>query len=248
MGLIPIGISEGVNLSKETGIVDDKMYIVMEISPSEEEVLQGIITGKVIQPAKSSFLQFLPSMKKYNSEDTKDYMTLLGEFQRFGNMLERYAILVTSEELVENKLKTDKAFLLMGIPVDKILASLPSLTKDDFIKRAFHAQFQIFTDFLTSVDGLEKFKFRHKYWRGSKKKTFSGIPRESGMPFVEPMSIALEDSAIKWSVDELETGKNNTTEVEADAPDNSAAQTAAAMFSTEESVPEGLSNPAPSIM
>lgn len=249
MKLIKIGITEGVCLSKETRLDEDgKMYIVMEVTQSEEEVLAGIMSGVVVEPAKSSFLQFLPNMKKYNTELPKDYMTLLGEFQRFGNMLEMYAVAVTSAEVVGDSLKTDKAFLAMGIPPESIIASLPSLTKDDFIKRAFHAHFTLFADFLQGVEGLDKIKFRHKFWRGSKKKTFSNIPGEKGMPFFEPMSVPLESSVIKWTTSEIEAGKNDDTEVAADAPDTSAAEAANIMFSTEEAVPEGLSSSTTSIM
>ena len=215
--LISIGISEGVTLSKESGIDEEgRMRIVMDINPSAEELVQAMLEGKTIEVAKSSFVQFLPNMEIYGGKGPKSHTDLVAEFMKFRDMLLDYGELVSSKETANTAFGGLRAFIAIGVAPEAVASVLPQFTQETFLSKVYASQFKLFTDFLATIPNLEEIKFRHKFWRGSKKKTFSAIPSRGGVPYVELATVPIAKSSISWSVWELENGKNDATEVAAD--------------------------------
>ena len=243
MGLLSIGIYEDVVLSTETGVVEDKMLITLEIKPSDEDVVKAMAEGRILEAAKSNMMQFYPNMDRFGDKGKKDYTELLGDFMKFKGMFEDYCRLLTTEEEVIAKVGGVQAFIKMGVPPEGIADAFKRLTDETFAKRVWLIQFELFADFLKTVDNLGDIKLRHKFWRSSKAKAFAAIPSPGGKVFVESMDVPVEDSKITWSTWELEKGKNDATEVAADKPDASNAEAAADMFDmggSEEEVPAGF--------
>ena len=242
MAFIKIGISENVSLSKETGIVEDSMRIVLEINPTSEDLVQAMMEGRVLEAAKTSFIQFLPNMDLYGGKGKKSSPELVGEYMKFQSMLLDYGKIVASEEEAKIAYGGLKPFLALGISQEAVANVLANFNDDAFLKKVYYSLFELFSNFLQTIPDLEAKKMRHKFWRGSKKKTYAAIPGPMGKVFVEPMSVPLEESKIAWSVWEIESGKNDDTEMAADKPADVA--NAEEMFD----MSGGMANPQPDLL
>jgi len=229
MAFIKIGISENVSLSKETGIVEDSMRIVLEINPTSEDLVQAMMEGRVLEAAKTSFIQFLPNMDLYGGKGKKSSPELVGEYMKFQSMLLDYGKIVASEEEAKIAYGGLKPFLALGISQEAVANVLANFNDDAFLKKVYYSLFELFSNFLQTIPDLEAKKMRHKFWRGSKKKTFSSIPKfNKDNVFVEPMTVPREETKLAWTVYELEKGLNSAEEVAADTSEQS--PDAAAVF------------------
>ena len=217
--LLKVGIQENVTLSTESGLnKDGKPIIVMQVKPTQDDVLDAMMEGRVLEGAKSGLLQFYPNMTYYNSEEFKSATDLTSEFAKETLKISTYVALITTPENAVAKFNPTAVFQALGIQGrEGFLNAMSQMNDEVFLKSVYDKLYSMFHDFLGTIQDLEKFKFRHKFVRGSKKKTFAAIPPiNEGNPYVELMTVPLASSKISWSVYELENGKNSAEEVAAD--------------------------------
>ena len=232
--LISVGIHENVNISKETGINQDgKRVIVMEIRPDKKAVRKAMMRGEVLETMKSSFLQFDPNFEVYGKEGVLrtsfDMLQDLNkETLRFATY---YSILLGGDwDKAVEAINPEVVYKRLGIVTDEAIDNAMDRMNDkDFMTSCLNKAYEIFHDLISAIPNVEEIKLRHKFIRGSKKKTFSSIPKfNKDNVFVEPMTVPREETKLAWTVYELEKGLNSAEEVAADTSEQS--PDAAAVF------------------
>ena len=224
--LISVGIHENVNISKETGINEKgKRVIVLEIKPSKKEVRKAMMRGEVLETMKSSFLQFDPNFEKFGQKGVKKpAFEMLQELNKETLRLAKYyELIIGDREKAITALNPEVVYNRLGIvEEDAIDAAMDRMDDEKFMLDCLNTAYEIFHDLIAVIPNAEEIKFRHKFIRGSKKKTFSAVPKyDANNPFVELMSVPREESKIQWTVYELEKGLNSAEEVAADAAEQS---------------------------
>ena len=231
MALLSIGINENLKISNETKINDKGTLelVIQTANGGEDALMAAFETGASLNEASSKFMFFPPMMKtfkgapKTNTEVAKDLLAV--RFQ-----LELYASPYASKEKVKDAIGGFKMFAGIGIPEDATAwkNALNMLAKEEFARK-IHTN--LCTRFVTLLQEVNAFNsgdtFRQKLVRQSADKNFAAIPRGTDI-WLEPMTIAIEDSKIAFTQYEIDKKMNSSADVKADGAKTSKSDAAKA--------------------
>ena len=224
--LISVGVHEGIQISSESGINEKgSRVIVLQSKASEDDLLDAMLAGKKFEPLKSSFIQFAPNMLKFGTDEPKSGFELAIALNDEYIKLAVYGRLFATEDECVKAFGMSKVYQTLGLNTSDrstLKAFVATLDNEETLKGALDIMYEAFHQFLLTKD-LDKVSLRHKFWRGSKKKTFAAIPtHKETNPAFELDSIPVDQSNISWSVWEIEKGKNDATEMAADESEDTA--------------------------
>ena len=208
--LIKPGIWENLRISSKTTVNEHgTLELFIEASQSDDAELQAFQNNTVGISMASNFRFYAPNLTTYDKK-VKNVGDLGEELRRMRYQLTQYALLYATPEQVDQYIGGVKMFEGLGIPPEEYGKAVRMLTQEEFLKKVVTNMANRFVKFLQDAKVFEStITFRQKFLRQSAVKNYAVIPSSDFDVWVEPMTIAKEQSKIAFSKWEIDNGKND---------------------------------------
>lgn len=218
MALIKVGIHENLCLSSKSKVNEHgTLELAIKAVQSENALMEAFENNTTFESMESSFRFYPPSLKDFD-QNLKSAADIGAEMLKMRHQFKQYALLFTTEDVVNDAIGGTQMFSGLGIAPEKYAQALTMLNKEEFLKKVCTNLATKFLNLLTKLDAFSgKVTFRQKFLRQSKDKNFAVIPNSTFETWVEPMTVPKESSKVVFSQWEVDNKKNDPNPGKADS-------------------------------
>lgn len=208
MALIQVGIHENLTLSDKSKI-NEQGSLELVISMGGSTDVMAALEGNTVAESNEQSYRFYPPNLKDFSQNVKTPDEIVKDFLKMRATFMEYAKLFADESAINEAIGGFKLFEGTGVSDPNTAISM--LTKEEYVKKVSTNLGTKFLQLLHDSNAFDgKVAFRQKFVRQSKAKHFSTVPPYNQYsPFIEPMTVPKEDSAIEFTAWEIDNGKND---------------------------------------